>query len=335
MGMKEGVGGEEDLGMRVDEEVRSGEQKEQEEVRQASRDKAQVRHEKGGLFQGFTAGKLVKAFSRNKLNEEEQEMTREGDSERKEQMEHDESRSIGQHSGVESSEGEQSKEKEDRHTRKEKMNFLKVFQMDRLKKSILKADKRDSNREIGSSVESLNEIGKEGKGGGKVSVLGCRVKGSSKTDVEDERKPEVKEEDRNEEFKKRSSEEARGTAEEKKDGAQAERTGKTESVADKLPVMGLESHQLTTVVSRGRSEEEGSSGSGESDGGRGRNPEEEGQEESGIVKRSNWRNHKTRKGRKITRGRKMREGMEKNKTRGENTKTSDIDDDAGGGGGHE
>lgn len=299
MGMKEGVGGEEDLGMRVD-EVWSGEQKEQEEVRQALRDTAQVRHEKGGLFQGFTAGKLVKAFSRNRLNEEEQVMTRGGDSERKEQMEHDDNGSVGQHGGVESSEGEQSKEKEARHTRKEKMNFLKVFQMDRLKKSILKGDKRDSDREIGSSVESLNEIGKEGKGGGKASVLGSRVKGSSETDVEDERKPEVKEEDG------------------KKDGAQAGRTGKTESVADKHPVMRLESHQLTTDVSRGRSKEkEESSGSGESDGGR--NPEEEGQEESGIVTRSNWRKLKTRKGRRITRGRKMREGMEKNKTRGEAT----------------
>ncbi|CAI5685200.1 unnamed protein product [Oreochromis niloticus] len=322
--------------MRVD-EVKSGEQKEQKEVRQASRDTAQVRHEKGGLFQGFTAGKLVKAFSRNKLNEEEQEMTRGGESEREEQMEHDDKGSVGQHGGVESSEGERSKEKEDRDTRREKINFLKVLQIDRLKKSISKGDKRDSDREMGSSVESLNEIGKEGKRGGKVSVMGSRVKGSSKTDVEDEQKPEVKEEDRNEEFKKRSSEEARGTAEEKKTGTQAERTGKTESVADKLPVMRLlESHQLTTGFSRGRSKEkEQSSGSGESDGGRGRNPEEESQEESGFVKQINWRNHKTRKGRKLTRGRKIREGREKNKTRGENTKTSDIDDDTGGGGGHE
>lgn len=146
MGMKEGVGGEEDLGMGVDEEVRSREQKEQEEVRQASRDTAQVRHEKGGLFQGFTAGKLVKAFSRNKLNEEEQVMTRGGDLGRKEQMAHDDNGSVGQHGGVESSEGEQSKEKEDRHTRKGKNELLEGFSDGQIKEKHLKSRQKGQRK---------------------------------------------------------------------------------------------------------------------------------------------------------------------------------------------
>lgn len=303
--MKEGVGGEEGLERVADQ---SGAQEEQ-QVGEESRETAEVRSGRRGIFQGLNPGKLVKAFARNKLNEE---MTRGAESEREEQMACDEDGSTG-HSGAESGEGEQSKEKEARRTRKERVNLLKVLQIGRLKRGISKGD-----REMDSSVESLNEIAKEGKGCGELSESGKRVKGSSKIHSEDESKREVKEEDRNAEFKKSSSDKGQAAAREREDGAEAERTAKTESAAEKFPVTKLlKAHQLAAASSRARSKEkEENTGSGESDVERERNTEEESQEGSAAAPQSDWRGRKTRKARRVARGRKMRESREK--LRGEN-----------------
>ncbi|XP_035808985.1 run domain Beclin-1-interacting and cysteine-rich domain-containing protein isoform X3 [Amphiprion ocellaris] len=304
---REGEGGEEDVEPEVDRGVKG--EKEAKET-------AEERHERGGLFKAFTPGKLVKAFSRSKDNEVEQQVT--GGTESEEEMEYNkegEESGDGQHGDKER---EKSKEKRDRHARGEKVNLLKALQIDRLKKNISKGDRKNSDNETHSSTESLEEAGQERKGRWRASGLAGRIKGFSKKEREDEGKTELKEEDGNEEFKSRSLDKGEGAVDEGK-----VQTGSDAEKREKFTVMNLlKPHRLT----RGRNKGEEDGGSGESDGKREMNTEEESQEEPADTEQTNWRSRKTRKARRVTRGRKMREEIAKDKTRGEDVEKDDTED---------
>lgn len=342
---REGEGGEEDLELDLGQGVNSGE-------REESRDKAEARQEKGGIFQTLTSEKLLKALSRSKGNEEEQEMTGGTESEKEEEEERDkggEERGKNQCEEVYSKERAKSKERGDGHTRREKVNLLKVLHIDRLKKSISKRDGRDSDSETCSSMESLDEVGmgQERKGRQKMSGLMSLTRGFSKREIKDGRKTEVKGEERDEESEKRLLDKGGGTEEEGEAGKEAEENdempdkGKKEATetvesgaerVEKFAIMKLlKHHQLSAIFSREKSGREDKSG--ESDVKRELDTEEEGKQEPADKTQTNWRTRKTRKARRVTRGRNIREGAAKeSKTEGER---DDIIDCAEGDGGQE
>lgn len=267
-GRKEGEGGEEGLEQEVNQDVKSNEQEEVGE-----------RHERKGVLQGFAYGNLVKAFSRS--NGEEQQETTECINRR-----------------VNSKEREKSQERGDGHARREKVNLLKVLQIDRLKRGLLKGDRRESD--TCSSVESLDEVGQESKGRWNVSALTKRVKSFSKRESEDEGKAEVKDKD----GKKGcidlvSSDKGEETVEERK----------AETVKTESPKRLFKPHELSTVFSRGRWKHLDDSGGGESDEKSEVNTEDSQEEELPITAQTKWRGLKTRRARRITRGRKVRESM--------------------------
>ncbi len=319
-----GEGGEEDLERDVGQGAKCGEER---------GGRAEERQERGAIFQAFTPGKLVKAFSRSKGNEEEQEMMAGTESEREEETKCDK---AGEEGGNGKQERAKSKEKEDGHAKREKVNLLKVLHIDRLKKSISKGDRGDSGSETCSSLESLDEVGQEKKGRWKVSGLLSLAKGFTKRETEDEGETEVKEED----SEKRYLEKVTGTEEEGKASWEAEGNdeisvkGQTEAAETAKPgaenvekftlVKLLKPHQLSAVFSRGRSGGE-EDRSGESDGKREVDTEEEGQQEPTIITQTNWRGRKTRKARRLTRGRKIRERTE-NQSQTEGGESEEIDD---------
>lgn len=286
---REGEGGEEDLEQGVDQEMSIAQEKGGEE----SNDTAEERHERRGIFQAFTPGKLAKAFFKSKINEEKQEMT---ELDREEEINKDkEEKGDGQHEGEFVQEREESSDRADGHARSKKVNLLKVLQLDRLKKSLAKGDRRDTDSGTCSSVESLHEIGHERKGYGKIPGLASWVMRSSQREMEDETKTEVKEEDDSEEINKKSPDKRDGTVE----------CCNVQTLAE---MVKTEPDKVTDVLSRGRSKEEQDRGSGVSDGKRRMNTDEgEGQEEPADVAQSNWRSRKTRKARRLTRGSKIME----------------------------
>lgn len=318
---REGEGGEEDLELDVGQGVKS---------REETGGTAEERQGRGGIFQGFTPGKLVKAFAWSKGNEEDEEMTGGMASKREEETKCDdggEEGGNGQHGAACSKERAKSKERGDGHSKREKVNLLKVLHIDRLKKSISKGDRSDS--ETYSSIESLDEVGQERKGRWKVSGLASLTKGFSKREREDEGKTEVKV---SEESEKRYLEKVMGTHEEGKvkreaeesdeisdksqtEAAETEKSG-AENVEKFTLLKLLKPHQLSAVFSRRRSRGE-EDRSGESDGKKETDTDEEVQQEPAPETKTNWRGRKTRKARRLTRGRKVREGTEKeSKTEG-------------------
>lgn len=332
---REGEGGEEDLQLDVGQGAK---------CREDRGETAEERQGRGGIFQALAPGKLVKAFSRRKGNEEEQELTGGTESEREEETKC----KAGEEGGNGQQERAKSKGKGDGHARREKVNLLKVLRIDRLKKSNSKGDRRDSDSETCSSLESLDEVGQERKGRWKVSGLSSLAKGFTKRETEDEGKTEVKEE----ESDKRYLEKVTGTEEERKARREAEEDdeisdkGQTEAAetakpdaekAEKFMLMKLpKPRQLSAVFSRGRSGVE-EDRRGESDGKREADTEEEGQQEPAVITRTNWRGRKTRKARRVNRGRKIREGtvQESQTESGESAEIDDVDYCTERGGGQE
>lgn len=324
---REGEGGEEDLELDGNKGEKSGEQKERGLMKEELEDTAKERQERGGIFQAFTLGKLVKVFSKgNKKEKEMIESVREGEKEQ----------GVNDRAEVDHKERARSKEMGDEQANREKVNLLKVLQIDRLNKSTSKGDKLDSDSEIFSSLESLNEVGQERKGRWKISGLSTLAKGFTKKEREAEAKTEVKNSE------KRFLEKVAGTEEEGKGRPEAEQdnqkqdkgkietaeTVKTESDAEKFTVLKLLKPQnLSTPFSRGngkRAEDK----SRERDEKRKVDTEDQGQHEPASLKRFNWRGSKTRKARRVTRGRKVRDGTEKeSKTDGgERDEVDDTDD---------
>lgn len=324
---REGEGGEEDLDLDVGQRVKSEEER---------GDAAEEKQGRGGISHASTPGKLVKAFFWNKDNEEEQEMTEGTESEREEETKCDkggEEGGNGQRRKVYSKQRAMSKEKGDGHARREKVNLLKVLHIDRLKKSVSKGDRRDSDSE---SMESQDEIGQERKHLWKVSRLATFTKGFSKREMEDEAKTEVKEEEERllekvigtqEEGKARREAEDNNEISDKGQTAETEKPG-AENVEKFTLVKLLKPLQLSAVFSRGKSK--GEEDSGESDGKR---EMVTGKEEPAIINQNTWRSRKTRRARRVTRGQKIREGTEKESTTegGDSAEIDDEDTEKGGG----
>lgn len=302
---REGEGGEEDL--ELNRGVKSGEER---------ADTAEETLGTGGVFKDFTPGKLVKG------NEDEQEITGGTESERERETKSDkgEEGGNGQHGEVYSTERAKSKEKGDRHSRREKINLLKVLHIERLKKNISKGDRRNSDSETCSSLESLDEVGQEKKGRWKVSGLSSLTKGFSKRETEHEQKTEVEEQI--------FLEKVTGTEEEGKakkgpgenneilDKGQTAEKPSTKNVEEFTLMKLLKPRQLLAVFSRESCKGE-EDRNGESDIKREMDTEEE-----VVVTRSTWRGRKTRRAR---RGKKIWEETESQTEGGENAEIDDLD----------
>lgn len=214
---------------------------------------------------------------------------------------------------------------------KEKVNLLKVFHIDRLKKRISKGDRSDS--ETWSSVESLDEVGQERKGRWKVSGLANLAKGFSRRDSEDEGKEKeerfmdiVDERGTEDEGESRKEDEQNDDISEKGQMAETEKPGAGEKYALKKL---LKPHRMSGLFSKGRSRAEWDR-SGESDEKRGIDTEEE---EPAVITRTTWRGRKTRKALRVTKGRKNREGTEmesKTESGGESAEVDECSEESGG-----
>lgn len=326
---REGEGGEEGLELDEDQGFKSGMQEKRGDI-------TGERQGRGETYQAFAPGKLVKAFSRSKGNKDNQEMTGGTESERGQEMKCDEvgeERGKGQHGLEYIKEIAKSKERENVHARREKVNLLKVLHIDRLKKNISKGDRRGSDSETYSSNESL-DVGQERKGRWKVSGLASLAKGFSKSEIEVEGKTEVKEEESKEKetgFEEegkasRQAEEIDDISDKSQtEAAEREKSG-AENVEKRTLMNLLKPHQLSAVSSRGKSKAE-ENRSKESDGKGEMRTEEEGQHEPAFITRTNWRGRKTRKARRENRGRKIREGTEKEGKAegGQSAEANDVD----------
>lgn len=308
-GRREGEGGEKALQLEIA----------QEELE----DTAEVRLDSGGIFQAFTSGKLVKAFPRSTCGGEEEELTRSAESETDEELESDEGKK-GDDQNVEMHHKGWDKDKMsgDEHESREKVNLLKVLHIDRFKKSMSKQDRRGSDNETCSSLESLEEVGQERKGRWRVSGLASRIGGFLKRESEDEKETKLKEEGGNEEFKERSLEKEE-TDEEGK--ALTEFEAATINTERSPGLKLLKPRQLRSVFSKGRSKRGDDGGGEESGGNKDVRTQEEDCEGPKVKVQVNWRGRKTRKARRVTSGRRMRERDEEDESRGEGTETHDQD----------
>ncbi|KAM9761996.1 run domain Beclin-1-interacting and cysteine-rich domain-containing protein isoform 2-T2 [Menidia menidia] len=312
---REGEGGEDHIQPGADREVTSGEQKEAREKGAEELKETAEASDGGGMFQTSTPGKLATAVPWRKSDEEGKEMAGSvevvGEWEWVEEVEGRDSRRASVRT-----EGDRSEGSGDERTRREKGNFLKVLQMDKLKKSILERDRRGS--ETCSSMESLDEAGAVRKGPRMVPGFVSRVRSLVKKGNREEK--ELKEETKNEECPKISSEGEEGTKPEGKD--QTGRDGETTTLEKFRIRKFLRPHQRPSVFSKGRTkaEEDGGSGEGtDSEGGR----EQEGRKESALPARMNWRARKTRNARRVSRGKKMKEGGQGEEAGGEDTEKDD------------
>uniref|UniRef100_A0A3Q3NFX9 Rubicon Homology domain-containing protein n=1 Tax=Labrus bergylta TaxID=56723 RepID=A0A3Q3NFX9_9LABR len=183
---KEGEGGEEDLKLDIGHGVESGEER---------WETAKKGQGKGTLLQTFTPGNLMKAFSWNKGRQEEQETTG-GTESMSEETNCDNEEEGGTQGEVLGKGAATSKERGDVFVRREKVNILKVFNLEGLKKSV-------SGSEPCSSMESLEEVGLERKGQETISGF-ASIKSFSKRERENEEETQVKVE----EFGKRYLEKA-------------------------------------------------------------------------------------------------------------------------------
>lgn len=221
--------------------------------------------------------------------------------------------------------------KEEEQAGREKVNLFKALQIDRIKQSISTRDRSDN--ETSSSLESLDEAGQEGKGRRVVSALtvfhcfspSLTDKSLSVRDGEDEQDTESKEEDGNAEHIKKSLVK---TEEEEKSQKDTD-----EVITEKFSALTrLKPHQLRSVFSKRKSKEE-REGAGGMVSTEGVEEERGGAADSVETK---WRNRKTRKARRVTRGRKRRvSGGEDGTTTEENRGSGDKDDCSEGIGGQE
>lgn len=303
---KEGEGGEEDLEPSVGQRVMSDEELDE---------TAEEKQTRGGIFPA-TSGKLVKAFSWNKSNEEDQEVTGGTESEREEEAECE--KGDVQHKKVYSKQRAMRKKRRDGHAKRDTVNLLKVLHMDRLKKSVSKEDIKESGSE---SRESQDEIGQEKRHRWKVSSLASLNMGFSKKEGEDGGKAGVTDEE------EQSLEKVTGTQEagsddisDKGQTAETEESG-AENVEKYSLLKIFELHQLPTFFSRARNKEDRS---GESDEKTELVTENE---KPSVTSQNNWRGRKTRKARRVTRGRKLREGTEKEESKTEEEESADMNDD--------
>lgn len=190
---------------------------------------------------------------------------------------------------------------------KEKVNLLKVFHIDRLRKRVSK-DRSDS--ETWSSVESLDEVGHERKGRWRISGLVSLAKGFSRSDIDDEGKEEeegfldkVDKTGMKEESESRKEDEQNDDISEKGQTAETEKPDADEKFTlTKL----LKPHRMSGLFSKGKSRAEWDR-HGENDEKREVDTEEE---EPAVITRTTWRGRKTRKAVRVTKGRKNREGTE-------------------------
>lgn len=301
---KEGEGGEEDLEPDVGQRGKSDEE---------GGDMAEGKREKEG-FHASTPGKPVKKFPWNKGSEEEQEMTGGTESETEEEK-------------VYSKQKARRKESGDGHAKRDKVNLLKALHIDRLKRGISKGDRRESDSE---SVESQDEVAYERKHLWKVSQLLTFSKGFSKRETEDGVKTGVKEEEERL-LKKVTQEEAKGAEDsdeisDKGQTAEIQKPG-AENVDKFKFVKLLKPQQLSAAFSRGKSKGEADR-SVDSDSKREMVTEKE---EPAALTQNSWRGRKTRRARRITRGRKIREGSDtESKTEGgDNAETDDAGNEKG------
>lgn len=188
----------------------------------------------------------------------------------------------------------------ERRVRRE-ANLLKTLHIGRLKQ-------RFSNGDSGSeSMESQEEAAQEKKHFWNVPKFKVFCKSSPTRDREDGGKRGVKEDEEG-----RQLHEGTEVQEEEEDNEALDKTTETErSSAEKLAALKLFSAQkLAAVLSRGRREEEDDEEGRkrESDGETGAAAEEGG---ATIITRKTWRGRNTRRARRITRGRKIRDLTER------------------------
>lgn len=282
---EEGEGGEEDIQLGSDQ----GDEAWEEELRGSD----DLRLDKGGLCQ--TAGKANYAVPWIIVNEDEREMSGSSESQREEKVQPEEG---GEDLHVHSQAKNNRRGNGEEHSKREHFNLLTVLKIGRFKKNI-KQD-RSSDDDTCSSRESLDKGGQEGNGRRRVLALASRVRRFSKPGKEDESGTAAKEESANEELTNRPPEKGERAEEEQK--AQSETLEPETFTAMKLPTP----HRLTAVFSKEGSRGEEDGHSSDDDGKSGMNTEE-GQVGPVGAARPNWRSHQTRKARRVSRGRKIRE----------------------------
>lgn len=277
---REGEGGEEDIGLGSDQEDETED----------------LRPDRGRVF--ATSGETMNAFPQIVVIEDKQEMAR-SSSEGEEKMQ-----------GKEGGEEQRVHKKEDNHrettdksAKRENVDLLKILKIGRLKKNVAKQD-RSSENETWSSRDSLDKVGQEGKGRRMVLGFTGRVRRFAKLGNEDGGEAEPKKEAGNGENIKRSLEKGEGREEEQKAEAEAENeTSKPEKLA---AMKLLQPRQQVVSLSKERSGGEKDEHSDEKDL-KGELKCEEGQVDPEGPAQPKWRNSKTRKARRVSRGRKMRE----------------------------
>ncbi|KAM9796540.1 run domain Beclin-1-interacting and cysteine-rich domain-containing protein isoform 3-T3 [Syngnathus typhle] len=255
---REGEGGEENLDL-----SEGADSEDQEE----STDQIEERMEKAGIFHHFSPGKFIKAFTWHHGHEVEQEVTEESESENESEKEHDNRNE--ERDEVFSKGGSKSEEGEEDHAKKN--SLLKVLHLERLKQSLSKSNKKNSDSEMCSSQDSLEELG---TGQGRKDRWFGRLR---RTFSKGEGITEAKEEVKHEEPERVLSEPVGGSMEMAKGGDVREaeaNMGKVEKVTDK--------------------------DSGNKDD----------RQVDSVPIQTNWRARKTRRARRVTRSRQTCEGSE-------------------------
>ncbi|XP_019730940.1 run domain Beclin-1-interacting and cysteine-rich domain-containing protein isoform X2 [Hippocampus comes] len=264
---REGEGGEEDLESVEEEETDSGDQ-------EKSTDNIQARKAKAGLFRHFSPGKLTKAFTWHHGTEEEQEVTAGSESEK------DGEKGSEERDEVFSKDRSKREEGEDGHAKR--INLLKILRLERLKQSLSKHDRTDSDSETCSSQESSEEL--VGGQGRKERWFGRLGRTFSKGDPKDG-KTKATEEEKHEEPERISPEPGGSTMEVGEGKAVEESEGKAEKLA------------VSNVLKQSAAFSQEPSVT------------DDGQVDSAPIQ-TNWRARKTRRARRITRGRQTCQGRD-------------------------
>lgn len=275
------------------------------------------------VFQVSNLGKPMEDFSWNEGDDGEQEVTggTESEQEAEKKCDKEEAGGGGHHRRV------YSKLWAMRGERREKVNLFKALHMDKLKKSISKADS-DSE-----STESQDETGQERRKPFRiVSKLAGFTKGFVKREREDEGKTEVK--DREEGVEKRTEIQEEGKtirqAEDSDEVSDKGNTGETgessERTVHTFPLVRLlNPHQLSAFLSKRRSEEKEQEEDRSSENNVKKDTEVE---EATVVTRKTWRGRLTRRARRITRGRKIRDGTD-NEVKTDEGESAEVDEGDG------
>lgn len=259
--------------------------------------------------------RIAKAFSVDKEHSEEQEVSGDTESEKEDDANCDEE-------GEEEGNGDHRKVKSKHsaltwHARRSKGNLFKVLHIDRLKKSVSKGDRRNSDSE---SVESQDETALEKKHLWKIPRLPGFTRGLSK-----------EQRDRGTEEEETVLEEVTRTQQEDRPRIETQDNDEISGETDRASAGKEEKFKLAkllkpSVFTRGKSKGEEDRGGGR-DEKREKAPEEE-------KPQSNWRARKTRKARRLTRGKKIREDAERQREAegGASGEVEDEDSEGGGGG---